>query len=50
MQTQDASHIQFSVLLSPVVHVHQNEMSKLGEPTDNHPDGIKLGQREVDPQ
>jgi hypothetical protein len=27
MQTQDASNIQFSVLLSPVVGVHQNEQT-----------------------
>jgi hypothetical protein len=42
MLTQDASNIQFSILLSPIVGVHQNEMSRLGELIDNHLDGIKL--------
>jgi hypothetical protein len=46
MQTQDASNIQFSVLLSPIVGVHRNEMSRLGEPVNNHPDGVKLAGRE----
>jgi hypothetical protein len=46
MQTQDVSNIQFSVVLSPVVGVHQNKMSRLGEPVNDHPDGIKLVGRE----
>jgi hypothetical protein len=46
MQTHDASNIKFSVLLSTVVGVHQNEMSRLGEPIDDQPDGIKLVGRE----
>jgi hypothetical protein len=35
MQAQNMSNIQFSVLLSPIVGVHQNEMSRL-ELIDNH--------------
>jgi hypothetical protein len=46
MQTQDASNIQFSVLLSSVVHVQWNEISRLGEPINDHPYGIKLVGRE----
>jgi hypothetical protein len=46
MQTQDVSNIQFSVLLSHVVGVHRNEMSGLGEPINNHLDGVKLTGRE----
>jgi hypothetical protein len=46
MQTQDASNIQLNVLLSPVVGVHLNEMSRLGEPIHNHPNGVKLTGRE----
>jgi hypothetical protein len=46
MQTQDASNIQFIILLSPVVGVHQNEMSRLGEPINGHPYGVKLAGRE----
>jgi hypothetical protein len=46
MQTQDASNIQFDILLSPVVGVHQNEMSKLGKPIDDYPNGVKLAGRE----
>jgi hypothetical protein len=46
MQTQDVSNIQFSVLLSPVVGVHWHEMSRLGEPINDDPDGIKLAGRE----
>jgi hypothetical protein len=45
-QTHDTSNIQFNVLLSPIVGVHQNEMSGLGEPINDHPDGIKLAGRE----
>jgi hypothetical protein len=49
MQTQDASNIQISLLLSPVVGMHWNEVSRLGEPINNHPDGIKLvgGERQT---
>jgi hypothetical protein len=50
MQTQDASNIQFSVLLSSVVHVQWNEISRLGEPINDHPYGIKLVGREADLQ
>jgi hypothetical protein len=46
MQTQNASNIQFNVLLSPIVGVHRNEMSRVGEPIDDHPDGVKLAGRE----
>jgi hypothetical protein len=46
MQTQDVSSIQFSVLLSPVVGLHMNEVSKLGESIHDHPDGIKHVGRE----
>jgi hypothetical protein len=46
MQTQDASNIQFSVLLSLVVGVHRNEMSRLGKPIDDYLDGVKLEGRE----
>jgi hypothetical protein len=35
MQAHDASNIQLRVLLSPVVGVHRNEMSKLGELIDD---------------
>jgi hypothetical protein len=41
MHTQDASNIQFSVFLSPVGGVHRNEMSRLGEPINGHPDRVK---------
>jgi hypothetical protein len=44
--TQDASNIQFSILISPVVGMHWNEMSRLSEPINDHPDGIKLAGRE----
>jgi hypothetical protein len=46
MQIQNASNIQFSILLSSVVGVHQNEMSRLSEPINNHPYGVKLAWRE----
>jgi hypothetical protein len=46
MQTQDVSNLQFNVLLSPVVGVYRNEVSKLAEPIHNHPDGLKLVGRE----
>jgi hypothetical protein len=46
MQTQDVSIIQLSVILSPVVGVHWNEMSRLGEPIHDHPNGVKLIGRE----
>jgi hypothetical protein len=46
MQTHDVSNIQFSVLLSPIVGVHRNKVSRLGEPIHDHPDGIKLVGRE----
>jgi hypothetical protein len=42
MQTQDAGNIQLSVLLSPVVGVHHSEMSRLGKPVDDYPNGVKL--------
>jgi hypothetical protein len=42
MQTQDASNIQFDVLLSPVVGVHRNKISRLGKPVDDYLDGVKL--------
>jgi hypothetical protein len=42
MQAQDARNIQFSVLLSPLEGVHQNEMSRLGKPVDEYPNGVKL--------
>jgi hypothetical protein len=42
MQTQDVSNIQLGVLLGPVVGVHWNEVSKLGEPINDHPSGIIL--------
>jgi hypothetical protein len=42
MQTQDVSNIQLSVLLHHVVGVHRNEMSRLSEPINDHPYGIKL--------
>jgi hypothetical protein len=46
MQAQDVSNIQFSVLLSPVVGVHLNEMSRLGKTIDDYPNGVKLAGRE----
>jgi hypothetical protein len=46
MQTQDARHIQLSALVSPIVGVHRNEMSRLGKPVDDYPDGVKLAGRE----
>jgi hypothetical protein len=46
MQTQDASNIQ--LLLNPIVGVHQNEMSRLGKPINDYPDGGKLVGRERD--
>jgi hypothetical protein len=46
MQTQDASNIQLSVLLSPVVGVHRNDMRRLGESINNHPYGVELEGRE----
>jgi hypothetical protein len=42
MQAHDARNIK----IGPIVGVHQNEMSGLGEPIHDHPDGIKLGGRE----
>jgi hypothetical protein len=45
MQTQDASNIQFNILLSPIVGVHWNEMSRLGEPINDHPYGDKFVSR-----
>jgi hypothetical protein len=42
MQTHDVRNIHLRVLLSPVEVVHRNEMSRLGEPIDNYPDGVKL--------
>jgi hypothetical protein len=46
MQTQDVSDVQLGVLLSHVVGVYQNEMSRLGELIHNHPYGIILMGRE----
>jgi hypothetical protein len=46
MQTQHASNIQFNILLIPIVGVHQNEMSRLGEPINDHPYGVELEGRE----
>jgi hypothetical protein len=46
MQTQDARNIQFTILLSPIVGVHRNEMSKLGKSVDDYTDGVKLTGRE----
>jgi hypothetical protein len=46
MQAHDARNIKIGILPSPIVGVHQNEMSGLGEPIHDHPDGIKLGGRE----
>jgi hypothetical protein len=46
MQAQDVSNIQFSVLISPVVGVHLNEMSRLGKTIDDYPNGVKLAGRE----
>jgi hypothetical protein len=46
MQTHDAGNVQLSVLLSPIVGVHQNEMSRLSEPINDLPYGIKLAGRE----
>jgi hypothetical protein len=46
MPTQDASNIQFIILLCPLVGVQRNEVSRLGESIHNHPDGIKLAGRE----
>jgi hypothetical protein len=46
MQTHDAINIQFTLLLSLVVGVHRNEVSRLGEPINDHPNGIKLVGRE----
>jgi hypothetical protein len=42
MQIQDARNIQLDVLFSPVEGVHWNEMSELGKPVDDYPDGVKL--------
>jgi hypothetical protein len=42
MQAQDARNIQFNILLSPVEGVHCNEMSRLGKPIDDYPNGVKL--------
>jgi hypothetical protein len=42
MKTHDVSNIQFSILLIPVIGVYQNEMSRLGEPINDHLNGIKL--------
>jgi hypothetical protein len=36
MQTQDASNIQFGILLSPVVGVYRNEMSRHSERMSSH--------------
>jgi hypothetical protein len=46
MQTQDASNIQFSILLNPIVGVHRNEVSRFYEWIDDHPYGVKLVGRE----
>jgi hypothetical protein len=46
MQTQDASNIQLSVLLGPVVGMDRNEVSRLSEPINDHLDGIILAGRE----
>jgi hypothetical protein len=46
MLTQYMSNIQLSVLLSLVVGVHRNEMSRLGKPIDDHPYGIEFAGRE----
>jgi hypothetical protein len=46
MQTQDASNIQHNVLLSPIVGVYWNEMSRLSEPIHDHPNEIILVGRE----
>jgi hypothetical protein len=46
IQTQDMGNIQFSVLLSHVVGVHRNEVSRLGEPIHDCLDGVKLAGRE----
>jgi hypothetical protein len=42
MHTHDTSKVQLGILLSPVVGVHQNEMSRLGESIHNPPYGIIL--------
>jgi hypothetical protein len=42
MQAQDARNIQFSILLSPVEGVHQNEMSRHDKPVDDYLNGVKL--------
>jgi hypothetical protein len=46
MQTHDASNIQLNVILNPVVGVHQNKMSRFGEPINDHPYGVKFVGRE----
>jgi hypothetical protein len=46
METKDVSNVQFGILLSLVVGVLWNEVSRLGEPIHDHPDGIKLVCRE----
>jgi hypothetical protein len=46
MQTQVVSKVQLDVLLSPIVGVHQNEMSRFGELIHDHPYGITLVGRE----
>jgi hypothetical protein len=46
MLTQDVSNIQLSVLLNLVVGVHRNEMTRLGEPIDDHLYGIEFAGRE----
>jgi hypothetical protein len=47
MQAPDASNIQLCVLLSPVVGVHWNELSNLGELIDDNPYGVKLAGRVI---
>jgi hypothetical protein len=49
MQTQVERHIQLMVLLSHAIGVHWNEVCRLGESIQDHPDGIKLagGERQT---
>jgi hypothetical protein len=42
MQTHDTSKVQLDILLSHVVDVHRNEMSRLSESIHNPPYGIIL--------
>jgi hypothetical protein len=49
MWAQDVRNIQFSVLLSHVEGMYQNEMSRLGKPIDDYQNGVKLaaGERQA---